>query len=76
MSGFFQFRFLVIDLRSHFIGYHNLQERKKIILEKSNALAKSVNGRLVVPQNLLNEVISGVFSDMLYQWLQEMIFTS
>ncbi|XP_010503435.1 PREDICTED: glycine--tRNA ligase, chloroplastic/mitochondrial 2 isoform X2 [Camelina sativa] len=33
-----------------------IEERKKIILEKSNALAKSVNGRLVVPQNLLNEV--------------------
>lgn len=56
MSDFFQFRFVVMDLCCHFIGYHNLQERKKIILEKSNALAKSVNGRLVVPQNLLNEV--------------------
>jgi glycyl-tRNA synthetase len=33
-----------------------IEERKKIILEKSNALAKSVSGRLVVPQNLLNEV--------------------
>ncbi|CAN6936790.1 unnamed protein product [Brassica oleracea] len=33
-----------------------LLERKKIILDKSNALAKSVNGRVVVQQNLLNEV--------------------
>ncbi|ESQ27628.1 hypothetical protein EUTSA_v10018047mg [Eutrema salsugineum] len=33
-----------------------IEERKKIILEKSNVLAKSVNGRVVVQQNLLNEV--------------------
>ncbi|RID54954.1 hypothetical protein BRARA_G02240 [Brassica rapa] len=33
-----------------------IEERKKIILDKSNALAKSVNGRVVVQQNLLNEV--------------------
>jgi len=76
VSDFFQFGFVVMDLCSHFIGYYNLQERKKIILEKSNALAKSVNGRLVVPQNLLNEVICCFFSDMLYQWFQEMIFSS
>ncbi|KAL1192819.1 Glycine--tRNA ligase, chloroplastic/mitochondrial 2 [Cardamine amara subsp. amara] len=33
-----------------------IEERKKTILEKSDVLARSVNGRLVVQQNLLNEV--------------------
>ncbi|CAN8239953.1 unnamed protein product [Cochlearia groenlandica] len=33
-----------------------IEERKNIILEKSDVLAKSVNGRVVVQQNLLNEV--------------------
>ncbi|KFK42585.1 hypothetical protein AALP_AA1G014500 [Arabis alpina] len=33
-----------------------IEERKKIILEKSNVLAKSVNGRIIFQQNLLNEV--------------------
>ncbi|CAA7042671.1 unnamed protein product [Microthlaspi erraticum] len=33
-----------------------IEERKKIILEKSNLLAKSVNGRVIVQQNLLDEV--------------------
>ncbi|VVA89565.1 unnamed protein product [Arabis nemorensis] len=33
-----------------------IEERKKIILEKSNVLAKSVKGRVILQQNLLNEV--------------------
>lgn len=32
------------------------QQRKKIILERSDDLAKSVNGRLVMQSNLLDEV--------------------
>lgn len=54
-----------MDLCTNLTVYHDLQERKKIILQKSNVLAKSVNGRIIVQQNLLNEVIYGVVSNML-----------
>ncbi|KAK3195209.1 hypothetical protein Dsin_026519 [Dipteronia sinensis] len=35
-----------------------IEDRKKTILERSNALAKSVNGNIVVRESLLNEVIN------------------
>ncbi|XP_031277499.1 glycine--tRNA ligase, chloroplastic/mitochondrial 2 isoform X2 [Pistacia vera] len=35
-----------------------IEDRKKTILELSNALAKSVNGRITVQQSLLNEVVN------------------
>ncbi|KAK1558545.1 hypothetical protein Q3G72_003553 [Acer saccharum] len=35
-----------------------IEDRKKTILERSNALAKSVNGHIVVRESLLNEVIN------------------
>ncbi|CAL0324336.1 unnamed protein product [Lupinus luteus] len=35
-----------------------VEDRKKIILEQSSALAKSVNGQLVIPRGLLDEVVN------------------
>lgn len=39
------------------------QDRKKIIFEQSNALAKGVNGQILIPKGLLDEVKNFVPSD-------------
>ncbi|EEF50248.1 glycine--tRNA ligase, chloroplastic/mitochondrial 2 isoform X2 [Ricinus communis] len=40
-------------------GIHiEIEERKRSILEHSNALAKSVNGHIIIQENLLNEVVN------------------
>ncbi|KOM58623.1 hypothetical protein LR48_Vigan11g165700 [Vigna angularis] len=35
-----------------------VQDRKKIIFEQSNALAKGVNGQILIPKGLLDEVVN------------------
>ncbi|MED6158207.1 Glycine--tRNA ligase, chloroplastic/mitochondrial 2, partial [Stylosanthes scabra] len=35
-----------------------VEDRKKIVVERSNALAESVNGQIVIPKGLLDEVVN------------------
>lgn len=42
-------------------NYFYLQDRRKTIFDHSNALAKSVNGRIIFEESLLNEVTDLMF---------------
>ncbi|XP_074301715.1 glycine--tRNA ligase, chloroplastic/mitochondrial 2-like [Silene latifolia] len=42
----------------------DVEERRKMILERSNALAESVNGQLILPSGLLDEVLNLIEAPM------------